>query len=241
MAFYRGPQIVKDGLVLWLDAANNKSYTSGSAIWRDMSGNNNSCSLINGPTFSSANNGSIVFDGTNDYINCGSGSSVNITGSQLTLNAWVYRTALNSNVNNYRRIIEKAAAYPALQYSLVTTPTGFPSGEGKLLLDMYLNNSIPAYVTGSTQLQLNTWYYITATYDGSFRRLYVNGILDGQLITTGSITSTTSNLVIGDYLPGPGTTYAWNGLISNITIYNRALSQSEVQQNFNALRGRYNL
>jgi hypothetical protein len=88
MAFYRGPQIVKDGLVLWLDAANNKSYTSGSAIWRDMSSNNNSGSLINSPAFSSANNGSIVFDGVDDYVNCGIGSLLNITSS-VTLMCWI--------------------------------------------------------------------------------------------------------------------------------------------------------
>jgi hypothetical protein len=241
MAFQRGPNIITNGLVLALDAANTKSYPGSGTTWRDLSGNGNSGSLVNGPTFNSANGGSIVFDGVDDYVNCGSGSLINITGSELTLNAWVYRTALNSNGGNYRRIIEKAATYPALQYSLVTTPTGFPSGEGKLLLDMYLNNSLPTYATGSTQLQLNTWYYVTATYDGSFRRLYVNGILDGQLATTGSITSTTSNLVIGDYLPGPGTTYAWIGRISNTSVHNRSLSASEVAQNYNATKARFNL
>jgi hypothetical protein len=241
MAFYRGPRIVTNGLVLALDAANTKSYVSGSTTWRDLSGNNNSGSLINGPTFSSANGGSIVFDGVDDYVNCGSGSLINITGSELTLNAWVYRTALNSNGGNYRRIIEKAATYPALQYSFVTTPTGYSAGEGRLLLDLYINSTIPTSAVGTTQLQLNTWYYVTATYDGSFRRLYVNGILDGQLATTGSITSTISNLVIGDYLPGPGTTYAWAGRISNTSVHNRALSASEVAQNYNALKSRFNL
>jgi hypothetical protein len=237
---FTGPNTITNGLVLSLDAANVKSYVNGSTTWKDLSGNGNNGTLVNGPVYSSANLGSIVFDGVDDYVNCGNGSSINITGTELTLAAWVYRTALNSNTGNYRRIIEKAATYPALQYSLVTTPTGFPSGEGKLLLDMYLNNSLPANATGSTQLQLNTWYYVTATYDGSFRRLYVNGILDGQLATTGNITSTVSNLVIGDYLPGPGTTYAWNGRISNALIYNRALSASEVLQNYEGQKSRYN-
>jgi hypothetical protein len=233
--------IVTNGLVLNLDAANPRSYPQpyNGTTWTDLSGNTNNGTLINGPTYNSSNGGSIVLDGVDDYVNCGNNNSINVTGSGLTLNSWVYRTSLNSNVNNYRRIIEKAAAYPALQYSFVTTPTGSSSGEGRLLLDLYLNGSLPTFVSGSTQLQLNTWYNAVATYDGSFRRIYLNGVLDGQLATTGNITSTVSNLVLGEYLPGPGTTYAWNGRIAQTQIYNRALNASEVLQNFNATRARF--
>jgi hypothetical protein len=241
MSTIGGPATVTSGLVLELDAGNIKSYPTTGTTWFDKSGNANNGTLTNGPTFNTGSLGSIVLDGTNDYVNCGNNSSINITGSGLTLSAWVYRTALNSNANNYRRIIEKAAAYPSLQYSFTTTPTGSSSGEGKLLLDLYLNSSLPTFITGSTQLQLNTWYHAVATYDGSFRKLYLNGALDGQLATTGNITSTVSNLVIGDYLPGPGTTYAWNGRIAQTQIYNRALSTSEVQQNFNATRARFGI
>lgn len=69
MGFYRGPHIVTDGLVLALDAANPTSYPGSGTTWRDLSGNNNSGSLVNGPTFNSVNGGSIVFDGSNDYVN----------------------------------------------------------------------------------------------------------------------------------------------------------------------------
>ena len=85
MGFYRGPNIVTDGLVLVLDAANPTSYISGSTTWRDLSGNNNSGSLVNGPTFNSVNGGSIVFDGSNDYVEI---SPVNAS-SQFTLNLWI--------------------------------------------------------------------------------------------------------------------------------------------------------
>jgi hypothetical protein len=241
MSFAHSPKIVTDGLVLSLDAGNTKSYVSGSTTWFDKSGFSNNGTLTNGPTFNTGSLGSIVFDGVDDYVNCGNNPSVDITGTGLTLSAWVYRTALNSNASNFRRIIEKAAAYPALQYSFVTSPVSSPPGEGRLLLDLYLNSSIPAFATGSTQLQLNTWYHAVGTYDGSFRKIYLNGVLDGQLATTGNITSTTSSLVIGDYLPGPGATYAWNGRIASTQIYNRALTQAEITQNFNALRGRFGI
>ena len=68
MAFSYSPKIITDGLVLYLDAANPYSYVSGSTVWNDISRTMTSGSLINGPTFSSANNGSIVFDGVNDYV-----------------------------------------------------------------------------------------------------------------------------------------------------------------------------
>jgi hypothetical protein len=70
MAFIHSPKIVTDGLVLALDAGNTKSYTSGSTTWFDKSGFGNNGTLTNGPTFSSANGGSIVFDGVNDYVSC---------------------------------------------------------------------------------------------------------------------------------------------------------------------------
>jgi len=238
IAYYGG--IVTNGLVLDLDAAKKDSYPGTGTAWNDISGNRNNGTLINGPTFNSSNGGSIVFDGTNDYVNCGNNSSINITGIELTLSAWIYRTATNPN-SYYRRIIEKAAAYPALQYSLVTTPPEASSGEGRVLFDLYINNSLPTSVIGSTQLQLNTWYNVIATYDGSFRRIYLNSVIDGQLATTGNISSTVSSLVLGDYLSGAGTSYVWNGRIANTQIYNRALSATEITQNYNALKGRYGL
>lgn len=234
--------IVTNGLVLNLDAAKVDSYPGTGTTWYDISGNNNNGTLTNGPTFSGiGKQAAIVFDGTNDYVNCGSGSSVNITGTGLTLASWVYRTSLNTNSNNYRRIIEKASSYPALQYSFVTTPTGSTAGEGKLLFDLYINNSLPPSATGSTQLQLNTWYHAVATYNGAFRTIYLNGAPNGQLATTGDITSTNSNLVLGDYSSGLGTTYDWAGSIATAQIYNQALTQFQVWQNFNTYKSRYGI
>ena len=68
MSLSRGPKIVTNGLVLYLDAANKKSYPGSGTTWTDLSGNNNTGTLTNGPTFDSNNGGSIVFDGTNDYV-----------------------------------------------------------------------------------------------------------------------------------------------------------------------------
>ena len=84
---YYSPRIVTSGLVLALDAAERLSYPRTGTTWRDLSGNNNTGTLTNGPTFSAGNMGNIVFDGTNDYVNCGNNSSINLT-SYITLSTW---------------------------------------------------------------------------------------------------------------------------------------------------------
>ena len=66
-----GPNVVYNGLVLYLDAANNKSYVSGSTSWNDLTSNQNVGTLTNGPTFNTGSGGSIVFDGVDDYVDCG--------------------------------------------------------------------------------------------------------------------------------------------------------------------------
>jgi hypothetical protein len=104
MAFYRGPKIVTNGLVLALDAANTKSYVSGSTTWRDLSGNNNSGSLVNGPTFNNANGGSIVFDGTNDYVDVSNSTSLNPT--TISIGAWFYLNSLVTNQNIISKLEE---------------------------------------------------------------------------------------------------------------------------------------
>ena len=92
MATIGGSNIVTDGLVLALDAANPRSYVSGSSTWNDLSGNNNSGSLVNGPTFSSANNGSFTFNGSTQYVDCGLST---FQPTALTLSTWVSRSSLN--------------------------------------------------------------------------------------------------------------------------------------------------
>ena len=87
MAEIHGPKIVRDGLVLALDAADRNSYISGSTTWTDLSGNGNTGTLTNGPTYSSANGGSLVFDGSNDYVDI---PYLLLSGSQdFTVNIWI--------------------------------------------------------------------------------------------------------------------------------------------------------
>jgi hypothetical protein len=88
MGVYAGPEINESGLVLCLDAGNTKSYPGSGTTWTDLSGNGNTGTLVNGPTYSSANGGSIVFDGSNDYIQTNFNYSLTSSNTEFTCAAW---------------------------------------------------------------------------------------------------------------------------------------------------------
>ena len=119
MAFNYSPKISTDGLVLCLDAANTKSYSGSGTVWSDLSRGGNNGTLTNGPTFNSGNGGSIVFDGVNDYVDCGvSNISLPIN---ITLISWIYQ----STTTGYRNIITKeGATFTDLDYGFTTSPNG---------------------------------------------------------------------------------------------------------------------
>ena len=97
MATFGGPNTIETGLVVSVDAANRQSYVSGSTAWLDLSGNNNSGSLINGPTFSTDGGGSIDLDGTNDYISTTYGKNINPFNNPLTITVTIKPDDINTN------------------------------------------------------------------------------------------------------------------------------------------------
>jgi len=221
MAFFRGPNVVTDGLVLALDAANPRSYVSGSTTWNDLSGNNNSGSLVNGPTFSSANGGSIVFDGTNDYVDTGkTATQLGVYDANYTFDAWVYPTNFTGDRSMFGT--EQTATRQGLHLIF---------RNGTIYQGHY---SADAQAGTGT---LNAWNNICYTYTQSSgtASIYKNGILQGS----GNIASFigTTNILIGRSLGGGY--FVGNG--SNYKIYNRALSSTEVLQNYNAQKSRFNL
>jgi len=141
-----GPQpIVTNGLVLALDAANQKSYVSGSTTWIDLSGNNNTGTLTNGPTYSPLNNGSIVFDGTNDLMLTSTVTNFKSIGMWLFLTGggsdWVYILDARTGMAN----------------SWITFFT-LGNGIGSAWTGMYINAN-PVTVS-YTNIPLNTWFYL---------------------------------------------------------------------------------
>lgn len=229
------PPIITNGLVLNLDAANMKSYPKSGTTWRDLSGIGNNGSLTNGPTYNSANGGSFVFDGVNDYVDCGSGNQ--ITGLiDLTISAWVYP-------------VTSSSTYYVSRYSNTTQSNGFilysylPSGATNIKFGLDGREGPGAYLSNSSSLEypINQWYNVVGTKNANNWRVYINGVLSASNVVGSGITAfQQNNLQVGALVASFGSTYTRSS-VANAQIYNRALSPSEIQQNYNALKSRFNL
>jgi hypothetical protein len=233
MSVYGGPDIVTDGLVLHLDAANSKSYSGSGTSWNDLSGSGNNGTLTNGPTFSSSNGGNIVFDGGDDYI------AVITNGKHITnLTACTYNFFVNfANFNKtYNQLAETYSTDSNYQFSTLV------KSNGKLAFYVFntSGNQSSYDGTGVFTLLTNTWYMLTFVFQGSTRQqAYVNGVLDGSASTpVSTMVTSTQNLRIGFSIFG--NRYTAMRLVQ-FQSYNRALSSTEILQNYNALKGRYGL
>ena len=233
MAGNVAPNIVKDNLVLNLDVANSKSYISGSTTWNDISRGSNNGTLVNGPTFSSSNGGSIVFDGVDDRVS----RTTNInTGQNFTVNAWIYPTLLGTTK---RTVAASSYNYTSLNGWFLCT-AGFNTNN----TFFFSAGSDNAYrVALANTLSLNQWAYISAVCQngGGSINLYKNGIETSYELTslsTNPLTYTYPQFNVG-YRDTAGLTDPYTGNIAQVTIYNKTLTASEVLQNYNATKGRY--
>jgi hypothetical protein len=220
------PKIVTDGLVLCLDAANNKSYPDSGTVWTDLSGNGNSGTLINGPTYSSADNGSIVFDASNDYVSGTNNNSLQLL-NDLTVCAWV---KLGDASN--QGIFEKMILSPYNGYGITKQSGYFKFWTASAGSYGYTNSN-------NTYLSDNNWYYVVGRRLSGNNRLFINSIL--QTDSQSPLLSDSGQFyVIGRYYSNVDAYYT-GGHIAQVSVYNRALSAEEVRQNFNAHRGRYGI
>ena len=234
MAISRGPKIVTNGLVLALDAADKNSYSGTGTTWTDVSGNNNTGTLTNGPTFSQANGGAIVFDGTDDYVNVANASSLNPSNG-ISVSVWVKFT---STINNTRQMLVEKHTSPGSGW-------WFAGQNNKIVWLIVGTSGGEKYIdlTNNTSIISGIIYNIVGTYDvtGSTLKLYVNGSNDGGTIIGGGsgLSSSSNPLIIGKQ-------HNWGNGPSSITmfntsLYNRALSADEVLQNYNATKSRFGL
>jgi hypothetical protein len=218
-------KIITNGLVLHLDAGNFASYNGSGTTWTDLSGNGNNGTLTNGPTYSSANRGSIVFDGSNDYI--GLGTSANIVPPYITVSLFV-------NVNNYTtrpHLFGRGEGTIGHCYFVIET-----SGAFRFYTDIgsgwsFIQPSSFTFPTG-------VWYNIVCSFDGSNVNVYGNGVLLGTSSRVGQLRQyTAQETVVGRIL----TQNYFPGNIAQVSIYNRALTATEVAKNFNSTRGRFGI
>lgn len=206
--------IVTDGLVLYLDASNTKSYSGMGSVWYDLSRENNSTIL--GPTFSSENGGLFNFDGVNDYISFQPLSS-NLTTNNLSFE-WILKYTPNGNFQNI------FACGNTTTFDIYIIPDGN--------LRVYSSSNFD-----STNINLlsNILYFITITTTNSSVCFYINGNLIQEIPATISTASNFPDPKIGYNL----SLYPLNANLYQFKCYNRKITSEEVLQNYNALKNRF--
>jgi hypothetical protein len=213
-----GPIETTDLLVLHLDAANTRSYPgSGNTVY-DLSGSGNTSALTNGPTYLSSNLGAFVLDGSNDYILVNSQANI-LSKTAYTKIAFIY-------ISNFSTVNNIISGGFSGQHAF------WMFGTDKLNAG---HNGSWNTVVGATSISLNTWYFAAVTYsDSTGWKLYLNGREDG---TSASTTTFTGNqeISIGSY----STANNFTGRIASVQVYNKALTATEIFQNYNATKGRY--
>ena len=220
MALAYNPTIVSNGLVVAYDPANPKCYPGSGVTFYDLSGNGNHGTLTNGPTISNNLAKYTVFDGSNDYIV--SSNNTNITGTNpRTIMAWAWMGNVSSSV-----IARIGASLENQAYEMQVWSS-------KLIMHRYAG--APAHVESTSTVKLNRWYHFAISYDGSNVKFYIDGTYDGA--SSMSLNTANAPLYVG--YPVWGGNGHMNGNVSQTLLYNRELSASEINQNYNATKGRY--
>jgi len=248
MAFNYSPKIVTDGLVLALDAANKKSYPGSGTTWSDLAGSNNG-TLTNGPTFDSGNGGSIVFDGSNDYVEIPNNSGYTTTSGSIEY--WV-------NAIDQRGFILYGGTSTSQNFYILhgNSTSGFANES----ISVFAGNTSTVgyssyYRNGESWLINQDWVQVVHTLDGISNKTYINGSsVSVTYVNPGiSYTSTPSSTQTGFWLDTISTgalsiggrytaaALPYKGKLSNIGMYNRALTDTEVPQNYNAVKSRFGL
>ena len=225
MAFNYSPKIVRDSsLVLCLDAANPNSFVSGSTVWRDISKGGNNGTLIGGVTYNSSNNGSLVFNGSTGYVLIPSGLTFT---TFMTVDIWFRST--------------KATRHHIVNFGIQSgaNSLNFDINDGRALWIYWNDSGTNSLRFTSPTLSDGVIRNLTFVHNNNVNTVYINGsvLTGGSVVGTQTFTSISGNIYLGS---SDAAVYT-QGNIYNFKVYNRALSATEVLQNYNALKGRYGL
>ena len=223
------PGLIADGLVFYLDAANSTSYPGSGNTWNDLSGSNN-MKFYSSSGYSTNANPTYDIDGGGSLVTTGIfGRSINnssISGATArTFEGWVKFNAVASNA-----VLSIGGMVSYTLFELMAYQTNL------------INHFWGGFTKSSTVLTTNTWYHVVITYDGTTNHnVYVNGVLVG---TSNAIdgNNKTLNTTISPIYIGPAVTTTWgafDGKIGALRIYNKALSASEILNNFNVNKTRF--
>lgn len=234
------PQIVTSGLVLALDAANTLSYPRSGTTWYDLSGYANNGTLTNGPVYSNANLGSITVDGVDDYVNLGNAATIKMGTGNFTISIWVKILTQTGTATFKGVMTSKQAAAAAAGYGFY-----WNNSVNKFLWSTANGTSASEiYTTNTWSSLVNTWANIVmvrqngATNNGHF---YINSVYE-SLASSATVLNvdTNTNMTIGN-TADLWSAYWFKGTFGTLQIYNRALTASEVLQNYNVNKSRFGL
>jgi hypothetical protein len=249
--------IVKNGLIFDLDAAKRDSYFGSGTVWNDISGFQNNGTLVNGPTFDSNNGGSIVFDGVDDYINVTTNLTQinNITNSSPFTFSSIFRllSMPAASAANVGGILMKGSYNPSYGLSIIFNTDRTVARVFYGIRNLTGTAGVtPGYgnfnQTSNLGLTIGQWYKVDMVHefegDTHTLTLYINGVIDKQSTSTSSLYpinfQNTTAMSISNQVLG-GNSLFLNAEIPYTQIYNRALTTSEILQNYNATKGRYGL
>jgi hypothetical protein len=233
------PRMITDGLVLYVDMANVKSYPGSGTNLIDLTQNEYSASMVNGVTFSNENNGILKFDGTNDQVRIADNTRLRFT-TAWTIGFWIRVGKVMWTYGDL--IITKRfdggtpinyQIYASSGSTINSSNSKFSIGAGGYTSGVWWGASL----SGSSQeLSYNTWYHITSMYSENTVRIYTNG----QLITTASGLPNLGNSSAPVNFSGYGNSgNPFTGSLGPVLFYNRSLTDSEILQNFEATRERF--
>jgi hypothetical protein len=234
MSFNFSPKIARDGLVLYLDAANTRSYVSGSTNWIDLSTGLNNGELQGGPIFNSSNYGNIVFDGSNDYTTFLTNPNLNFTGtSPYTISVFAN---IVTSTPAFPAFIRRESSIPRNGYTFWFYRDSLT--QVAIASERWTGDNIQkvTFILLNNSECINVWNQYTVTYENSTLKFYLNGELKHSASASGIISNTSTPLEIGRLSTDYG-----NFKLSSALIYNRALSPAEIAQNYNTLKNRFKL
>ena len=232
---YNETNIVRSGLVLYLDAGIANSYPGSGTTWTDLSGNSYNGTLTNGPTFNRANGGYIDFDGSNDFIDLGNQSGLGFTSGNFSIEAWFYIPSSWTGGSQYPNLFSKGAnaGWDTNGWSLFA----FRNWDGPYAWGYGSRNGGNNAIVARGSAPSNTYLHAVITIEGSTVRLYENGTQINSGSQTSPPGSNSTNVLIGR----DANALSFPGRVAITRAYNKTLSASEVLQNFNTHRRRFGI
>lgn len=228
MSITYNTSVVRNGLVLQMDAANRKSYQGSGTIWNDLSNSQSIGELVNSPTYNAANSGYFQFV-TDDYARIPNNTALD--NQTFTVEVWVK----TNNLTQGGFWFEKGTVNS--QYSLFQESSFIRCriNNGSGLVDTIS-------VTTANYMTTSLWYQVAFTFTTGSQICYINTAVAGTGTTTATLATSNGGMSIGAYGGYSGSRgYYYDGNLSICRVYNRVLTAAEIAQNFNAQRGRYGI